>query len=218
MNKKAILPRHEVIARYWSNKYITRDGRITDKFVEDSVRIMDDVGEPCCWACDLPVITAGEEHNTDDLEKVWSYKRISDKLQRCHIVPEMLGGSTEPDNLFLLCKRCHAESPDTANREAFFRWVYDQKLDHVGGVTSPLKIMEEMDKELKRRDCPTFREMYELLPEDKRQVLVGCFCGEKNQEDMKRRIGMHEFYIKHNSMIVGIVDHLLFTFNNLTTA
>ena len=33
-------------------------------------------------------------------------------LQRCHIVPHSLGGADQPDNIVLLCARCHSEGPN----------------------------------------------------------------------------------------------------------
>lgn len=38
-------------------------------------------------------------------------------LERCHIIPDSLGGKDEPSNLVLLCKRCHAEDPNVADPE-----------------------------------------------------------------------------------------------------
>lgn len=38
-------------------------------------------------------------------------------LQRCHIIPDSLGGKDEPSNLVLLCKRCHAEGPNVTDPE-----------------------------------------------------------------------------------------------------
>lgn len=44
-------------------------------------------------------------------------------LERCHIVPSSLGGSDEPSNLVLLCKRCHLENPNVSDPEIMWDWI-----------------------------------------------------------------------------------------------
>lgn len=44
-------------------------------------------------------------------------------LERCHIVPDSLGGKDEPSNLVLLCKRCHAEGPNVTDPEIMWDWI-----------------------------------------------------------------------------------------------
>ncbi len=44
-------------------------------------------------------------------------------LQRCHIVPDSLGGKDEPANIVLLCKRCHAEGPNVTDPEIMWDWI-----------------------------------------------------------------------------------------------
>ena len=44
-------------------------------------------------------------------------------LERCHIIPDSLGGKDEPSNLVLLCKRCHAEGPNVADPEIMWDWI-----------------------------------------------------------------------------------------------
>lgn len=44
------------------------------------------------------------------------------KLQRCHIVPNSLGGEDIPSNLVLLCAQCHAEAPNVADPD--FMWIW----------------------------------------------------------------------------------------------
>ena len=45
------------------------------------------------------------------------------KLQCCHIVPDVLGGSDEPCNLVLLCAQCHAEAPNVADPAFMWPWL-----------------------------------------------------------------------------------------------
>jgi len=44
-------------------------------------------------------------------------------LDRCHIVPYSLKGTDSPDNLVLLCKRCHAENPNVKDKEIMWDWI-----------------------------------------------------------------------------------------------
>lgn len=44
------------------------------------------------------------------------------KLERCHIIPHSLGGSEEPANLVLLCRRCHREAPNI--NDPNFMWIW----------------------------------------------------------------------------------------------
>lgn len=44
-------------------------------------------------------------------------------LQRCHIVPDSLGGKDEPSNLVLLCKRCHADGPNVTDPDIMWDWI-----------------------------------------------------------------------------------------------
>ena len=53
-----------------------------------------------CWRC-------GFKHN----------------LERCHIVPESLGGKDEPSNLVLLCHRCHIDNPNITDPEIMWDWI-----------------------------------------------------------------------------------------------
>ncbi|PAD92949.1 HNH endonuclease [Shouchella clausii] len=55
-------------------------------------------------------------------ERCWrcGYKA---RLERCHIVPESLGGGDSPDNLVLLCKRCHIENPNVNDPEIMWDWI-----------------------------------------------------------------------------------------------
>lgn len=54
-------------------------------------------------------------------ERCWrcGYKS---RLERCHIVPHSLGGSEDPANLVLLCRRCHREAPNVADPR--FMWIW----------------------------------------------------------------------------------------------
>ena len=44
-------------------------------------------------------------------------------LERCHIIPDSLGGEDKPENLVLLCKRCHLDNPNVADPEIMWDWL-----------------------------------------------------------------------------------------------
>jgi ribosomal protein L37E len=45
------------------------------------------------------------------------------QLERCHIVPDSLGGSNDPSNLVLLCRRCHREAPNVSDPRFMWIWI-----------------------------------------------------------------------------------------------
>ena len=49
-------------------------------------------------------------------------------LQRCHIVPDALGGKDEPANIVLLCGRCHADGPNVDDPEIMWDWIKAYKV------------------------------------------------------------------------------------------
>lgn len=119
---------------YWKDKAITVDGNVIhddDHYHEDSIPAIEYFEEPVCWACGKHVKGVYETKRYDEYIKQRKFAQLYNigsearRLERCHIVPHMLGGSdTDPSNMFLLCHQCHEESPDTSNPSAFLRWVY----------------------------------------------------------------------------------------------
>ena len=58
----------------------------------------------------------------DAMEYCWrcACKR---RLQRCHIIPDSLGGKDEPSNMVLLCEECHSEGPNVDDPEVMWDWI-----------------------------------------------------------------------------------------------
>ena len=95
-----------------------------------AISAVTDFGEPECRRCGLQILPDKIPGYHDvlkkgDFKKIWDSKGVKSKLQRCHIIPYMVGGSDDPENLFLLCERCHLESPDYAKMEYFLKDIYD---------------------------------------------------------------------------------------------
>ena len=142
------MPSHYDILNYWRRKRITESYDIED-CPDFCSNIICDPDIPKCFACGqliLPneyldslansVFNAVRYNNKTDAEKeeifikrIWNDDHVKHKLQRCHIYPSALGGSNMPDNLFLMCKTCHRDSPDTKYTKQFFRFVYNRHLE-----------------------------------------------------------------------------------------
>src|SRR5271155_4282195 len=85
-----------------------------------------DWGEPGCWACGFHYsakydIKRSDAH-WDEILLCWN----SIPLQRCHVVPRSLGGANDVANLFLMCRECRDQAPNTSVPEIFFEWARAQ--------------------------------------------------------------------------------------------
>jgi hypothetical protein len=79
-----------------------------------------DLGEPSCFAC-------GWYRERWDKPNTPSARWNRSGLERAHIVPDSLGGSSTPDNLLLLCKPCHIDSPDWPDPSEMARFIAGRK-------------------------------------------------------------------------------------------
>jgi len=59
----------------------------------------------------------------------WNCGHLTKHAQRCHIIPDMLGGEDTPSNYVLLCEECHEEAPNINNSEAMWDWIKHNKND-----------------------------------------------------------------------------------------
>ena len=144
-------PAHSKIFNYWKDKTIFPDGTIGDLKSSNGLEVVEDWGEPCCWACGKQIDLSRYDGYADDIEKcnfgkIYGYAETRKHLQRCHIIPHSIGGSDDFEgNYFLLCKKCHEESPDTANPQNFFRWVYKKKSN--SALSADFKTLYKLVKE-----------------------------------------------------------------------
>lgn len=49
------------------------------------------------------------------------------KLERCHIIPHSLGGSSEPSNFVLLCESCHIEAPNVNDEYSMWEYIKENR-------------------------------------------------------------------------------------------
>lgn len=111
-----------------------------------------DTGEPCCFACH-----SYNEHwdNYPTPQQRWEHAA----LERAHIVPDSLGGSSDPSNIVLFCKPCHIESPDWHEPSAMAHWI----------AARPVRGNQTMDKWAEAiQSVPEFQEFAERGGDAKR--------------------------------------------------
>lgn len=164
---------HKQIFEYWRDKGITKDGKVVtyeSDLVDDIIDVVGYWCKPMCWACGEPIISKYEKslnkvgYTADELDKMWGEKKVLSALNRCHIKPKQFGGEDTVDNLFLMCEQCHHESPDTNNREAFMRWVYNKRKDTFMGDASINNYLKLVDEELNARHLPNILTMCHMFP------------------------------------------------------
>lgn len=218
---------HHAIFKYWVDKVITKEGEVLrwdDKGDRTDCRIvMSDPGEPCCWACGRYAVTDDELalFNNDPsvtrdnyFKKLYSLPKLKSRLNRCHIVPNALGGTDSPDNLFLMCEECHALSPDTVNRAAFFRWVYDRNQKYVSGRMSGSLVLEKINDELNRRGFPNLPDLFSTVGDKLKEADSHALLDDMN-EWLDPRINTHGTKYSETTLITGCVDWILHTFNKI---
>ena len=131
---------HYAIFDYWKDKCIDKYGNVytqsDDNCGSEFVDIVYDWGEPDCWCCRTPIRVEDEENDyfqwlneagDDGIRKIWNCKTMRQCTEKAHIVPRMLGGVDAPKNMFILCKKCHRESPDTSNPKMFLSYIYNRR-------------------------------------------------------------------------------------------
>lgn len=87
---------------------------------------------PECWGCRRTwrgPWNKKEATTWQELKNMWNACK---PLVRCHIVADSLGGNSSPDNLFLMCRACHDEAPDTSFRDVFFKWFEFKQENNYG--------------------------------------------------------------------------------------
>lgn len=103
--RKSVADQKKIHA-YWYNEATTNTADFINKFGENCIEnIVEDNGESC-YACG----------------------KFDRHLMRCHMTPKALGGSNENSNLFLMCRDCHAENPDTVYLDLFHKYIKNRRV------------------------------------------------------------------------------------------
>jgi len=74
------------------------------------------------WSERVDDIDLGVEWH-DAHERCWRCGYKPKALERCHIVPDALGGKDAPENLVLLCFKCHRDAPNVGRADAMWTWI-----------------------------------------------------------------------------------------------
>lgn len=218
---------HYSIFEYWKDKVITKGGEVL-KYEDkgnrkDCLIVIVDRGEPCCWGCGKYAVKDDELEAFNNnpsvtgenyFKKLYSLPTLKSRLNRCHIKPNALGGEDSPENLFLMCEECHALSPDTVNRAAFFRWVYDRNQRYVSGRMSGREVYNRINEELNRRGFPDLVQCFTLL-EDKLKNVDSYTLFKDMDKWLDSRINTHATGYAESTLIVGCVDWIVHTLNDI---
>jgi hypothetical protein len=97
------MPAMTNIARYWSEDFSGKEGRILDVFGNQFESLYIGWGEPFCFGCRWLAPVDDTQHPSK------SWNDAASWLERAHIVPVSFGGDNSLSNLIPLCRQCHRE-------------------------------------------------------------------------------------------------------------
>lgn len=205
-DRRSMTTKHSDIFEYYKDKCITENGTVeidvgydghdeSKANVDNSIPVIVDWGEPCCFACGG--WTGVQVDDVDaDLKKLWDNATVKRQLQRAHIVPDALGGKDTPTNLFCLCKRCHRDSPDTIYANEFFRWVYNRRKE---GTLSHRVVNKAIAECEKRNVNPAFMDLKEVF------------------DNVYKTMGSHGAVIEESSYVAALVGSAMNKYNTLNS-
>lgn len=215
------ITKHSKIFTYWKDKCIRNDGKIFKEGEIDysiSIPVVYDWGEPQCWCCGAIVPAEKNQKyleclngTEDDLAEIYNFRQVKSVLQKAHIVPHSLGGKDTPENLFLLCKKCHQNSPDTKSRTMFFKYIYQKRkcFQDPFGTKSYLDILEQA-RQILCEDYgimkPVFDTKYLFYPAER---VISSHCG--NIED-STNVYYHVLVALENKTALNERDDKLFRY------
>lgn len=122
------------------------------------------------------------------------------KLDRCHIIPDSLGGEDTPSNLVLLCRRCHMEAPNIRDKDFFWEWLKAQKAVFydtywtIRGMKEYREIYKEKIEESMLRLNAKPEELQQYLKDQKDFVTIHFGEGRLNPSTLA---GVMRSFIKH---------------------
>ena len=78
---------------------------------------------------------------------------VHSNLEAAHIIPKRLGGSNKPENLVILCTRCHEYAPDVLDKEYMWEWIKHDGLTIDDAIE---KIMKYCNNNMKSKEYKHF--------------------------------------------------------------
>tara|TARA_B100000287_G_scaffold397130_1_gene413393 strand:+ start:1458 stop:2249 length:792 start_codon:yes stop_codon:yes gene_type:complete len=156
-------PSRQAIATYWATKCEEDLDALTDEqrseffqtpsFERKMAR--QDWGEPCCWACGWYKDDQADYGVSHFQNPLVSWERV-DWLEKCHIIPHMLGGSNDVSNFVLLCKRCHKEAPDNKRARHMKRFIANRP-NYYGEQIKMMNAVPHADLQLASQHAEIFK-------------------------------------------------------------
>lgn len=151
-NPRRSLPAKSIILRYWVGRGDLAERLDTGWSKFDGIYLE----APHCWACrkDFGNAVKYLERTLGrplGKEKHWTEAQINTAwnaapLRRCHVVPHALGGSADPSNLVLLCKRCHEAAPDVIDAAIMWEWIRERELDGDRNVRERTEAVDSLEE------------------------------------------------------------------------
>lgn len=93
-------------------------------------------------------------------------------LEKCHIIPDSLGGKDKASNLVLLCCRCHVENPNVTDPEVMWDWLraYGTAFYDTFWVIQGIKEYEfiykkSLNEEFKERSIDDMNQFFKIVKE-----------------------------------------------------
>lgn len=74
-----------------------------------------------CWSKRIKETEVGTDWDLAE-KRCWRCGKETE-LQRCHLIPDSLGGKDEASNIVLLCDKCHKEGLNVADPEIMWDWI-----------------------------------------------------------------------------------------------
>jgi 5-methylcytosine-specific restriction endonuclease McrA len=131
-------------------------------------------------------------------------KKTRKNFDRCHIVPHSHGGSNGPENLVLLCARCHREAPNVNDPPFMWLWLRSRSVS-LYDTAWIIRGVEEFERLFKRKPFAgmdldaIFPIIRESLRTYRRRAIIHFGEGRLNPSTVAWIIGQIEGEIGHRS-------------------
>lgn len=162
---------HYDVFNYWKDKCVDKYGNVYTEGTtnyDTTVAVVEDWGEPSCWACGLSAIDYSSMSESDEakyikaleddsdfgLKNIYSRKDVKHNLQLAHIRAKSLQGNNEPSNILLLCPRCHRDSPDVSNKRMILSWLFKRRKEGTVAIRCMYKATDILKKDYQINVAP----------------------------------------------------------------
>lgn len=148
MKKRKSLPTKAKIYSWWKSlEGLKHISKIQSQYGVKLGKLLD-IEEDCCWACFYETSSA----------------------ERCHVIPDSIGGSNKPSNIVLMCGQCHQENPDINDESFFWEWFAEKEHYAYGNIRYLQQQIEAFGFKHGQHDIS--KEVYEKAHDMLQPVLV----------------------------------------------